>query len=86
VRDRIIIIAGLLFIAACAIFTVSKIESTYAPAGYLAPSPAPLVPGASATASAAMSAAAPASTAAWPRRTVTTWVTVTPPPSAEDGQ
>jgi hypothetical protein len=78
-RDRIIIIAGLLFIAVCAIFTVTRISSHYSTPGYLAPSPAPLLPTASAT------AAGPASTAPAPRRTVTVTVTATPPAGGEAG-
>jgi hypothetical protein len=81
-RDRIILIAGLLFIGACALFVFIRIESQYsppdAPAGYF--SPPPLVPSATAT-----TPARPASTTARPRRTVTTWVTVTPHPVASTG-
>jgi hypothetical protein len=80
-RDRIIIIAGLLFIAACAIFTVTRIDSAYrgpvVPADF---TPAPLVP-ASPTATASATAAEPASTAPAPRHTVTVTVTITPPPA-----
>jgi hypothetical protein len=84
-RDRLIIIAGLLFIAACAIFTFNRINSSYSPADYPAPAvytPAPVSPTASAT------AAAPASTAARPGRTVTVTVTSAHAPSAsgKDGQ
>jgi Zn-dependent protease with chaperone function len=84
-RDRIIIIAALLFIAACALITFARIESQYSPADYLVPSPAPLVPTATATASA--TAAVPASATPRPRRTATVIVTTTLPPSVsgEDG-
>ena len=82
-RDRIIIIAALVFIAACALVTFARINSMSHPADYPDPSPPPLVPAASATVSS--TAAAPASTTARPRRTVTAWVTVTPPPSAGEG-
>ena len=88
-RDKLIILLAVLFIAGCALLTASRINSSYSPADYPDPSPLPLVPTASNTASSTASstaaAAAPASTAARPRRTVTTWVTVTAPASGEDG-
>jgi hypothetical protein len=74
VKDKLIIAVAVLFIGACAVFVFIRISSHYsapgAPAGYF--SPPPLVPTATAT-----TAAAPVSTTARPRRTVTTWVTVT---------
>jgi hypothetical protein len=89
-RDRIIIIVALLFIGACAILTFIKISShystPYAPAQF--PSPPPLVPSATATAT---TPARPVSTMARPRKTVTAWITVTAHPAAssaagEDGR
>jgi hypothetical protein len=74
-RDRIIIIIGVLFIAGCALFTFARISAHYSTPE--APGPAfysvgPLVPTASATTS-----ARPVSTTARPKHTRTVWVTVT---------
>ena len=79
-RDRIITIAALVFIGACAIVVFIRINSHYSPPDYQAPAvwtPSPLVPSASATASAATAARAASPVPVRPRRTVTTFVTVT---------
>jgi hypothetical protein len=83
-RDKLIILVGVLFIGACALITFAKISSHYSTPD--APSvftPPPLVP--SATAASGSLTVVPA-TPASPGRTVTTWVTVTPPPASGDGQ
>jgi hypothetical protein len=87
VRDRIITIVAVLFIGACAIFVFIRISSHYSTPDAPAPAPEVFTPAASATAT---TAAAPVSTRPVPRRTVTTWVTVTAHPAAtsaagEDG-
>jgi hypothetical protein len=73
-RGRLITIAAWLVIIACAVIVAARVHSHYSAPDYQAPAvwtPPPLVPDASAT------AAAPVSTTARPRKTITTWVTVT---------
>lgn len=83
-RDRLIIIAGVLFIAACALFTAHRIMAHYSTP--VAPGPAwysvgPLVPESSSTSTAPPSSP-PSPPSPTPRRTVTKRVTVT----ASEGQ
>ena len=89
-RDRIITIAGVLFIAACALIIYARISSHYsAPDAPVLPAswtPSPLVP----VTTSAAAAASPVPTTARPRRTVTVTVTTTLPPrpastAGEDG-
>jgi hypothetical protein len=83
-RDRLTIIVGLIFIAACALVTFAKIESHYSPPDAPAqlPSPAPLLPTATSAAAAASPAPPPTPT---PTHTVTVWTTVPASTGSEDG-
>jgi hypothetical protein len=85
-KERLITVALLLFIAACAVVTVVKIESAYTPPDGGGPTPE-VVTESPAASPAAVTPAPPSPT---PRRTVTVWVTVRPrpprPPASSAGE
>jgi hypothetical protein len=84
-RGRFVTILAWLVIVACVVIVFIRIKSAYSPpdGGTMIPSPAPLVPTTTTTSAAAVASRVPTR----PRRTVTTWVTVTPASTAgEDGQ
>jgi hypothetical protein len=94
-RDRIITIVLLAFIAACALITFVKIQSHYSAPDYQAPSvwtPSPLMPTTSPASTSSPAPTTPASPASRPRptHTITVWTTVTGHPAAsaagEDGR
>jgi hypothetical protein len=80
-KDKLITIAGLIFIGVCALIVFIKIQSQYSPPDAPDPVPAVFTPAAATTASTAPTTARPR-----PRHTVTVTVTTTRPPASTGGE